>query len=207
MVRGWLGVAIQPLDEAMAKSFGYDSTEGALVGDVLPNGPAKDAGLKPGDIVVRFGDTKIHDMQQLRNLAAATEPGTKVKIEVMRGGKLVSVNLRVAQRDNEEPVASTGDVSNELGLTVENLTPELARSLGVGSDVRGVVVTQVDPNGLAYLAGIEPGNVITDVQGVPVSNITELRRELAKQDLKSGVRLLIQAGDAQRFVLLQSRED
>jgi serine protease Do len=204
VVRGWMGVAIQPLDEALAKSFGYDSTEGALVGDVLPDSPAQDAGLKTGDIIVEFGNKKIHDMQQLRNVAAATKPGTKTEVEIIRDGKPMTLELKVAEREAEGAVASGRDVSNEIGVNVANLTPQEARSLGLEPGTNGVVVTRVDPNGLAYMAGIQAGDVIADVQGVPVDNVNEFQRELSKHDLKAGVRLLVQSGNARRFVLLQN---
>jgi serine protease Do len=204
VVRGWMGVAIQPLDETLAKSLGYDSTEGALIGNVMPNGPAEAAGLKAGDIVVKFGDTKIHDMQQLRNVAAATEPGTKVVVEVIRNGRPETVQLLVAQRDAQVAANAERDMSNESGLTVTNLTLSEMQSLGLDAETRGVVVTEVDPNGLAYMAGIQPGNLIVDVQGVPVGNVTEFQRELQKHSLKSGVRLAVQIGNMRRFVVLQS---
>ena len=203
VVRGWLGVAIQPLDETLAKSFGYDSTEGALIGGVMPNGPAEQAGLKPGDIVVKFGDTKIQDVQQLRSLAAATEPNTKVTIEVIRKGENMNFQVLVSQREGEVAAASGRDTAEELGLGVANLTPDQARDLGMDAATKGVLVTEVDPNGLAYMGGIEPGNLIVDVQGVPVSNVAQFQRELRKHDLKSGVRLAIRTGDMQRFVVLQ----
>ncbi|MBN1513335.1 MAG: DegQ family serine endoprotease [Phycisphaerae bacterium] len=207
VVRGWLGIAIQPLDETMARSFGYDSTKGALVGDVFPDGPARDAGLKPGDIIVRFGDTQTDDPNQLRNLAAATEPGTKVAVELIREGKPLTVHIMVTQREGMPVAAGETDVSNDLGLTVEDLTADQARSLGINRDVQGVVVTQVDPNGIAYLAGMQPGNVIVDVHGTPVHNTREFQHELATHDLKSGVRLAVQAGDNRLFVMLQKQED
>ena len=204
VVRGWLGVAIQPLDEALAKSFGYDSTEGALIGNVLPDSPAAKAGLKAGDIVVKFGDKQISDTQQLRNLAAATAPGTRVRIEVIRNGEPQTVQLLVTQRDTEVASAANREVAEELGLGVTNLTQQEARALDLKPGTQGIVVTQVDPNGLAYMAGIERGMLIVDVQGVPVSNVSEFQRELRKHDLKAGVRLAVRAGDMQRFVLLQS---
>jgi len=207
VVRGWLGINIQPLDETMARSFGYDSTEGALIGDVLPDGPAQHAGLKPGDIVVRFNDTPIHDPNQLRNAAAAAEPGTKVAINVVRDGKPLTLRVQVAQRERTSIASSDADESNDLGLTVEDLTADQARTLGVNREIQGVVVTQVDPNGIAYLAGIRPGTVIVDVQGTPVRNTGEFEHELAKHDLKSGVRLAVQAGDTRLFLMLQKQED
>jgi serine protease Do len=207
VVRGWLGVAIQPLDEALARSFGYDSTEGALIGDVVPNSPAEKAGLKAGDIVVKFGDAKIRDMQQLRNLAAATEPGTTIRIEVMRNGQAKTVPLEVTQREAEVAMQSAGDASDELGLSVTNLTPQQAESLGLDGGVHGVVVTQVAPDGLAYAAGIRPGNLVLDVQGTAVSSVSEFQHALRKHDLKAGVRLAVRSGDTQRFVFLQGNSD
>lgn len=204
VVRGWMGVAIQPLDEAMAKSFGYDSTEGALIGDVLPDSPAEDAGLKTGDIVVKFGDTDIHDMQQLRNVAAATEPGTTVRIKVIRDGKPLTVKLKVAQRDAQVAMGSESPAASEIGLNVANPSSQEARSLGVEADAKGVVVTRVDPNGLAYEAGIRPGDLILSVQGELVRSAADLQQELRKHDLKSGVRLSVQSGEARRFILLRS---
>jgi len=205
VVRGWMGVAIQPLNETLAKSFGRESTDGALIGDVLPNGPAAEAGLKPGDIVVKFGKTDIRDVQQLRNLAAATEPGTKVKVEVERKGKPLTVSLRVAQREAQQTAAASAQgMSEELGLEVADLTPQQARALDLEPGTHGVVVTQVSTSGLAALAGIQPGDVIIDVQGTPVSNVAEFQQELSKRDLKSGIRLSVQSGGMRRFVVLQS---
>jgi serine protease Do len=203
VVRGWLGVAIQPLDEALAKSFGSESNEGVLIGDVMNGGPAEKAGLKTGDIVTRFGDAKVTDVQQFRNLAAGAEPGTKVALQVLRDGKPRTISVEVSQRDAETAQIGGRDTSEELGLTVETVTPEQAESLGLNRDLHGVLITKVDPNGMAYEAGIEPGNVIIDVQGQPVANVTQFREQLAKHDLKSGVRLLVQAGEMRRFVLLR----
>lgn len=207
VVRGWLGVAIQPLDDAMAKSFDYDSTEGALISDVLPNSPAQKAGLEAGDIVVKFDNKKIHDMQQLRNMAAATEPGTRVQIGVIRNGQPKTLKLKVTQRDDEVAMAANHEMSDELGMAVANMTPQIAQALDLDADAQGVVVTQVEPGGLAYMAGIEPGNLIVNVQGEAVGNVSEFQHELKQHDLKAGVRLAIKTGDTQHFIFLRSRGD
>jgi len=146
-------------------------------------------------------------VEQLHRLAAATKPGTKVNIEVIRDGAPVTVRVRVSQRDSEVAMGSEKSTANELGLDVVNPTSQEARSLGVESDMRGVVVAQVDPNGLAYMAGIRPGDVILDVQGEPVGDVAAFQRQLQEHDLKSGVRLAVQSGDMRRFVLLQSKAD
>lgn len=205
VVRGWLGVAIQPLDEALAKSFHYHSTDGALIGDVMAGGPAASAGLKPGDIVVKFGDQKISDVQELRSQVAATKPGTKVDMEVIRDGRTRTITVDVSQREATTVASNSANQENgaEIGVTVANLDSQAAQSLNLPSGAHGVVVTQVDPNGLAAMSGIEAGNLILDVQGTPVSDVNEFRAQLSKHDLKSGIRLHVQVGDSQRFVLLQ----
>ena len=208
VTRGWLGCVLQPLDENLSKSFGYDSTDGALIANVQPDGPAADAGLKQGDIVTTFEGTKIKDMTQFRNLVAGAEPGTKAKLEIYRDGHEKALTIKLGTRpETEEVAARTGGSDSEaLGLTVTNLTPETARSLGLKADTHGVVITDVDPDSAAARAGLERGNVILKVQDTPVTSVSEFQAQLARQDLKSGVRLLVQAGDLERFVLLRSEE-
>jgi serine protease Do len=207
VTRGWLGVGIQPLNEDMAHSFGYDSTEGVLIGNVIKNGPADEAGLKQGDIVTAFDGTKIKDTQQFRNLVAAAEPGNKAKLEVLRDGAKKSISVKLALRSEDEEVAAAGQGdANELGLTVTNLTPEARRALGLDRDVEGVAITQVDPDSAAYRAGLREGQLVLDVQGTPVNSVAEFRTQVAKHDLKKGIRLRVQVGEQQVFVLLRSQE-
>ncbi|HUU98713.1 MAG TPA: DegQ family serine endoprotease [Phycisphaerae bacterium] len=206
VVRGWLGVSVQQLDEGMAKTFGYDSTNGVLIGDVLRGGPAEKAGLHAGDIVTALDGTKITEMNQFRNLIAAKQPGSSAKMEVYRNGKTTTVTVEIGRRTPEMAAAPGRDISGELGMTVANLTPDLARSFGLSSSIQGVLVTEVAPAGMAARSGIVVGNVILEVQGVPVSNVTEFHAQLGKHDLKAGVRLLVQAGEGRHFVLLRNPE-
>ena len=204
VTRGWLGVSIQPLTPDLAKSFGYDANEGVLIGDVLPGGPAEEAGLKTGDIVTRFGNTKIKDMEQFRDLVAAAAPGTKARLEVFRDGKPTNLTIELGKRAEEATAAQSQEIPSELGLSVANLTPEAAGSLGLSATAKGVLITGVNPDGAAARAGLQPGNLIVEVQGVKVNSVAEFRTQLARHDLKAGVRLLVQAGDMQHFVLLRT---
>lgn len=207
VTRGWLGCILQPLDENLAKSFGYDAAEGALIAKVQPDGPAEEAGLKDGDIVTAYDGTKIKDMTQFRNLVAAAEPGSKIRLDVFRDGRTKAVTVKLGTRPDGEVAANTGnDSADELGLDVANLTPETARSLGLKPDTRGVVITDVDPDSAAARAGLERGNLILNVGSTPVSSVSEFQAQLAKHELKAGIRLLVQAGDLQRFVLLRVEE-
>jgi serine protease Do len=205
VIRGWLGVAIQDLDEGLAKSFGYDGTEGALVGDVTPDTPAAKAGLQQGDIITKYAGKKVHDVNGLRSAVAATKPGTETEIEVFRHGKKETMTLTIGEQPNEVGVASGESSSMNLGMTVENLTPQLARDLGY-EGATGVVVTAVEPLGLAATVGIRPNDLIVDVQGEPIKSVAQFEEQMHKQDLSKGVRLIVRSGQTQRFVFIQSSE-
>jgi len=209
VVRGWLGVSIQPLNEDMARSFGYDSSEGALVGDVLPDGPAKRAGLKRGDIITAFAGKKVQDPRQFQMLVADTEPDTKVKLDVYREGGKRTLSVKVGKRETTNAVLpgreDRGEV-NELGMNVANATPESLGRLGLAEDLRGVLVTQVEEGGVADKAGLRTGDVILEVQGQAVANSREFREGIGQHKLKNGIRLLVQTGESKRYVLLRGEE-
>ncbi len=205
VVRGWLGVAIQDLDRGLAESFGYDTTQGVLIGDVTKGGPAEKAGLKQGDIILRFNGKNVPDSHNLRSAVAATEPGSKVPVEVFRSGKRWTVTVEIGELETAMASAKGTESSVDLGMTVKNLTPEAASELGY-ERTDGVLVTEVDPLGAAAKAGISVNDLIISVQGKPVTNVTEFRREMAGHDLKKGIRLVVQSGSIQRFVFLRSTQ-
>ncbi len=153
--RGWMGVMIQNLNEDLAQSFGVQSTEGVLIGDVTPDGPAQKAGLEAGDILISFDGQKMKDMAQLRNTVAGTPPGKTVKIEVIRSGKPKTLTLKIGQLEGAAVASKQEGSPHKLGLTVQTLTPELARSLGTDRE-KGVVVTSVEPGTPAARAGLRP---------------------------------------------------
>jgi serine protease Do len=205
VVRGYLGVEIQELTEELAKSFGYKGTEGVLVGDVAPDSPAAKAGMKQGDIITRYEGKKVKNMYELRSAVAQTKPGTEAKIEVFRDGKEVPLEVKIGQLETKTPTGHAVKSAEELGMTVENLTPELAQELGY-EHRHGVVVTEVEPGGTADEAGIQVHDLIVNIQGKAVANVAEFREEMAKQDLKKGVRLLVRRGSTERFVFIRSTE-
>jgi len=206
VVRGWLGVVIQDLNEGLARSFGYDSTEGVLISDVLPDGPGDRAGLRPGDIITEYEGREVPNMLRLRTWIAETRPGTRVTLKVFRDGKTRNVEVRIGERESEEVAGSESPGSpGDLGMTVRDLTPDLARRLGYDPDMRGVVITQIEPLSPAERAGLQAGDVIVSVQGERVSSVREFRRALRKYDPKEGVRLGVRSGRMRRFVFIQVR--
>jgi serine protease Do len=150
VTRGWLGAAIRDLSEALAESFEYDSTDGVLIDDVVAESPADKAGLKAGDIVTSFNGQTVESANELRNAVAATAPGSEVNLDIVRRGERKTLTVNVAQLNEDKLAAATGgrESSNNLGMTVEDLTPSRASQLGI-NDVQGVVVTEIESNGMA----------------------------------------------------------
>jgi len=205
--RGWLGVSIQDLTEDLAASFGYDSTDGVLIGDVTDGSPAEKAGLKQGDIIVRFNGEPVKGVDELRIEVAATAPGTRVELQVFRDGKLQDVDVELGRLEDEEEVAAPErEIAGErLGMSVRTLTDDVAQRLGYEINPGGVVITAVEPFGPAARAGLRPRDVILRVQGVEIDSADDFRREIRRHDLDRGVRLTVLSGDVERFVILKSR--
>jgi len=202
--RGYLGAIIQDLTPELSASFHFKGTDGVLIGDVDPTGPAGKAGLKAGDIVVRYNGKPVTTMRALRQRVAATKAGNKVKVEVFRGGRYETINVRIAPR--KEEVASFGSPSgatSQLGLAVKTLTPEIGSQLGYADEVKGVVVTEVEPGGAASQVGIQPGDVILSVNGTNTFTAPAFLKAVKKTDLSKGVRLQVMRDNVRRFVFLR----
>ncbi len=203
VVRGWLGVAIQDLTDDLAGSFDYKGTKGALVSDLSEGSPADKAGIKSGDIVIKFNDTTVEDVQHLRKMVAATRPGTKVTLEVVRDGETKNYTIKVGELEGEESEKQVAqDEDKDIGMSLQNLTPEFREQLGLKSE-KGVLVRSVVPFSLAAKAGIQPRDLIISVGNTAVSSVSEFRKQLDKEDLKKGVRLRVESQGFQRFVFLR----
>jgi serine protease Do len=202
--RGWLGVAIQNLTDDLADSFGFEGTDGVLIGDVTPDGPADKAGLQQGDIVLTFHDKPTTNVNQLRNLVAATPPGQSVEVAYHRNGKRQTVQVDIGELETQMTVAHGRDANVDLGMTVQTMTPDIARQLGE-QEATGVVVTGIEPGGLAATAGVRPKDIIVMVNDAPIKDVADFRAEIDRQHLKKGVRRVIKTHGSRRFVVLKSR--
>jgi serine protease Do len=192
---GRLGVNVQPVDQAMAESFGLDSPRGALVGSVQKASPAARAGLEPGDVILKYDGKAVERSDALPAMVAATRPGTKADLEVWRNGKVQKLEVEVGERDAPKQLADAGDAAGQgkLGVAVRALTAAEREEAKLDG---GVVVERVA--GPAAKAGVQPGDVIVAVNRTPVKSVEKLR-ELVAQSGKS-VALLIQRDDARLFV-------
>ena len=206
VARGWLGVLIQDLDGDLARSFGYDGADGALVSQVTPGGPAEQSGLREGDIILSLDGEKVEDMTDLRFRVSEHRPGDRVQLEVWRDGKRLGVEVELGDLDQALGEGGLTQAApermEELGMRV-TAVPE--KQWDPDSGPRGVQVAEVDPLGIAARAGIQPGDRIVAVGKEPVDGVSAFHRLMSRADLKKGVRLTIRTGEAQRFVFLKVR--
>jgi len=208
VVRGWLGVGVQPMTPELAESLGLDTQEGALVSQVTPGSPAAEAGIERGDVIERYGDQTIHRMRELPRAVAATEPGTEVELGLVRRGKHETREVTVAELAEPTPrvlagaAPDDGKGSTAFGFDVSNVPPELAHGLGLPKD-EGAVITRVLPGGSAEGAGLRRGDVIVEVDREPVDG--GLAAEQRLHDAGDRTLLLVRRDDAAFFVALSRR--
>jgi Do/DeqQ family serine protease len=201
VIRGYLGVQIQPITPNLKEGLGLSSTEGVLVADVLPGYPAERAGFKPGDVVVKLQGKPVKDLEGFRRMVAATPPGTEVEIEVLREGKRHTLKARLIEAPEEEvSLEPERPVKEWLGLMVRDLTPDERAQLGE----KGVIVQGLLDNSQAARAGIKPGDVIIEIQGQEVQNLADynrIRKELSGR--KEPVILRIRRDDSRIFLAVR----
>ena len=209
VMRGWLGVHIQPVTKDIAASLGLEGTEGAIVARVQPESPAAEAGLEQGDVITAVNQAPIEDTRALSQTIAAIDAGTSATLTVWRDGEVIELTAAIA---NAAPVVeasaemSGADEAGRLdtfGLRLENLDPEA----GEGADMEGggaVIVAEVAPGSAAHRKGIRPGDVIVTVGNEPVGSIAEVneRIEAAQGDGRKAVLMLMSRDGSERFVAL-----
>ncbi len=209
VIRGWIGVSIQEMTPELAKSFGLKEPVGVLVSSVNPGDPADKAGMKSGDVIVEFDGKKIEELHDLPRVVAATPPGKRVKVKIIRDGKEKTLFLTVAKKKEEEEVSAREEAGKEmpeqkLGLTVQPLTPELAERLGI-EETEGVLINAVRPDSPAGDAGLRRGDVIKEINRKPVKDIRSYNKAI-KEALKSDVILFyIQRGKGSMYVTVKVR--
>ncbi len=188
VTRGYLGVIIQDINPSLAKEFKLKSDNGALVGDVVPGGPAEKAGLKSGDVIEKFDGKPVTDSRHLKIEVARVAPGQTVAVEVLRDGSAKTFDVRVKELPGSDKLAENGggdsDKSDTLqGVAVADLDSQTRQQFHIPEQVKGAVVTQVEPESAAAEAGLKPGDVIMEINRHPVAGaddavkLTEHARE------------------------------
>ncbi len=214
VTRGFLGVAIQDVNEGLAKSFKLPSTRGALVSQVTEDSPAAKAGIKVGDFLTAVNGDRVEDVNSLRNRVAAIDPGRTVEIELYRDGKKMTVKAKlVVQPADMNKILVPGEegpreveVAKKYGLMVSNVSQELREKYGYKDDVKGVIVTGVDPGSNAAEEGLAPGMVITNVQDKEIKSVQDFEAALPKDAAGVRLRVMDRTG-GQRFVFVTPMKD
>ena len=207
VVRGWLGVLVQRITPELAESLHLPSTEGALVSDVTPGGPAAKAGIKRGDVIVEFNGHPVREMSDLPRLVAMTRPKTKASVTVLRGGKRKVITVAIGTMPEEMAAGGEGTtgVEHKLGLVVQEITPRLKSQLGLTMD-KGVVVTGVDRAGLAAQAGLRTGDVVLEVNRRRIRDLDDYRKALDAIKPGQPILFLIKRGKNTIYVALRVEE-
>jgi Do/DeqQ family serine protease len=202
VVRGWLGVVIQDLTPELAASFGVKEDAGVLVAEVMKDGPAAAAGLKPGDVITGFGGSQIKDVTDLQKRVAAVEPGRPAPITVMRDRKPLGLSVKLGEQPTDEALAAAESGDDVLGLVVEPLTPETARQNRLSAR-RGLLVTEVTPGSPGAEAGIKPGDAIVEVNRRPVTDAAAFKQIAAALKPGESVPVYLQRGGGRNeYVML-----
>jgi serine protease Do len=184
--RGWIGVVIQSVTPEIAKTFGLDSPQGALVGDVMKDTPAERAGIRHGDVIIEFDGRPIKEFGDLSATVADTPENKKVKVVVIRDKKRLTLDLTVELMKDDGETGEGLEGSNlDLGLTLRELTPDLAKRLNA-PEVSGLLVEQVAPNSLADLAGVRARDIIMEADQKPIRTLSDFNRVVRDHDKDKG---------------------
>ena len=205
VVRGWLGVMIQKITPEIKGKLGLSDDKGALVADVTAGGPADKAGIKRGDVIVSFDGREIKEMNDLPFVVASTPVEKTVTVEVLRKNKKEALQVKVGELMEEEKLQEASQEKPQLGMTLEEITPDSAKNYGL-SVKSGVVVVQVEENSPAGEAGVRPGDVILEVDQSPVNGLQQFNQKVQTYKKGDTLLLLIKRQKASLFVTLKVSE-
>lgn len=207
VTRGYLGVGIQDVDEALAESFGLEKAGGVLITDVQEDTPASKAGVKSQDVLVKLDGIDLQDTQDLRNRIAQTIPGTTVVLDIVRDGKPVELKVKIGEQPADFGIAAQGSSDQNplspFGLVVQELTADLAEQLGYKGR-QGLVISEVEPGSAAAEIGLKSGFLIEEVQKVRVTSLEELRQVMEQSGASERVLLRVRVGQNSRYVVLKN---
>jgi serine protease Do len=204
--RAYLGIVLQPIDKELAAACGLDKPEGILISDIVKESPAAKAGLQQGDIIIQYNGKAVKNVNKFRNDIAMMNPGTTIQLKILRNNKPQVISVELGSQNDGEVISA--EVTQKLGIELENLTPEMANKLGYASDVTGVVISKVKPGSAAAMAGLRPSFLITGVaidwnNQKPVKNIGEFDAALQQLGDKKYIILIVRHQNFQRYYTIK----
>jgi serine protease Do len=202
VVRGWLGIAIQRVTPTLADGLGLETPRGALVANVDINSPAERGEMKVGDVIIEFDGRKIEQSDDLPRVVARTPVGKQVQVQVIRDKKEMTLPIVIGELREEEVVVSAKEKEN-LGLTVQNVTPQIAHKLGLDRE-EGVVVTSVRPGSAADEAGLRRRDVILEMDRKPIENLSDFQTVVRNVKKDEVILVLVDRGETALFLTLRA---
>jgi serine protease Do len=201
--RGLLGVNIQDLTDSLAKSFGRPDLTGALVSQVIEGSPAEKAGVKSGDIILKFNDVPVNGAADLKNLVGRIQPGSSAKLAIFRDKKEITIDVKIGEREPKElaehKAQTPSGTSNELGIEIEKVPAAVAEKLGLKGD-QGVRIKDADEAGIGSRMGLKSGDIILEVDGKSISDVSSFNEAVASAKKNGNIRLKVQRGKNQIFL-------
>ena len=204
VTRGRIGVQIMNVARESFEDLGLSERMGAIVSSVQEGGPADAANMQPGDVILRYDGNRVENTEDLQSKVVATRPGTTVPVIVLRAGEEVTLNVTIEELDLEteaEPTQTVQDnLSEGFGMTLQDLTPQVAGRLRLPDDTEGAVIVDLETSGAAENGGARPGDVVVHVNRVEVATAADAVRELNRIESGRTAFLLVQRGPTRVFL-------
>ena len=206
VLRSWIGVQIQPIDESSAQAMGLNTRKGALVADVVDEGPAEKAGVETGDVILEFNGVKVNSVDHLRNTVSASKPNRRYDLLIIRDGKKKTLKVRLEEMPRDEVLLASSSPprdTNALGIEVSELNRNTRREFGISARDEGVVVTQVAEGSAAFDAGIQAGDLITRVGTKKCRSKRDFDRLIKETRKRNMVMLHLKRDGVARYMTLE----
>ena len=207
VIRGWLGVYIQNITPDLAKALDLKSTKGVLVSKVQKDSPAEEAGIKEEDVILAYNGKDLDNATELSTWVASSSPSENVNLKIIRDGNEKNVEVKLGELNEEKQALAQGTSKiSSIGIQVANIVPELINQYHLNKDVSGVVVTGVNPNGVAASVGIQAGDVIMKVNRQEIKSVEEFDQQISRVKAGENLLLFLRRGAANLFVAFAKPE-
>lgn len=207
VVRSFLGIYMQDINEDLYETMGLESRKGTIVSDIVEGSPAEKSGLESGDVIVAFEGKEITNGAALKNLVSSASPGQKITLTISREGKVQDINVVLEERSGAEMASSSSNDFDEFGLSVLDLTDDLIDQYDIqrpmNSDIQGVVVVNIEEGGIAEQSGMLEGDLITRIGRQKISNLKMFKEEISEYEEDKKILFLVKRGNASRFLTLR----
>jgi serine protease Do len=203
VIRGWLGVYIQNITPELAKALQLESTKGVLVSKIQKDSPAEKVGIEEEDVILAYNGKELDNASELSTWVASSSPSEKVRLKILHDGTEKTIEVKLGELNEERQALAQGQSKiSSLGLQVSNIIPELRNQYHLNKDLQGVVVTAVDPRGVAANVGIQEGDVIMKINRQETQSVEDFNEQMSK--VKPGENLLVflRRGAANLFVAI-----